>query len=86
MPMTERIVFQPYAWGKTKRGTALLEARAPILCKSLDEARRRADKVARGDTSMAGAHVVRMEVDEEAGDYGEAEIIQIAGDVPSLGD
>ncbi|KON64779.1 hypothetical protein KOEU_17490 [Komagataeibacter europaeus] len=84
MTATERIIFQPYIWGKPKRGGAQLEPGAPIVCRSVEEGRRRTDKVAAGGTSMAGAILVRMEVDEDAGDYGEPEILESVGDVPKM--
>lgn len=84
MSTTERIIFQPYKWGKSKRGQAQLEPGAPIMCRSVEEGRRRADKVAAGGTSTDGALLVRMLVDEEAGDYGEPEILESVGDVPEI--
>ncbi|PYD63539.1 hypothetical protein [Gluconacetobacter entanii] len=86
MPATERIIFQPYAWGKPKRGRAQLEPGAPVVCRSVEEGRRRADKIAAGGTSMDGALLVRMFVDEDAGDYGEPEILESVGDVPEMED
>ena len=35
-----------------------------------------------GLLSVAGAQAVRMTVDEEAGDYGEPEVLGSVGDVP----
>lgn len=84
MAATERIIFQPYIWGKPKRGSTQLEPGTPIVCRSVEEGRRRTDKVAAGGTSMAGALLVRMEVDEDAGDYGEPEILESVGDVPEM--
>ena len=84
MAATERIIFQPYIWGKPKRGGVQLEPGTPIVCRSVEEGRRRTDKVAAGGTSMAGALLVRMEVDEDAGDYGEPEILESVGDVPEI--
>ncbi|MBE7729436.1 hypothetical protein [Komagataeibacter sp. FXV3] len=86
MAATERIIFQPYIWGKPKRGAAQLEPGTPIVCRSVEEGRRRTDKVAARGTSMAGAILVRMEVDEDAGDYGEPEILESVGDVPEMED
>ncbi|PYD78085.1 hypothetical protein CFR80_16985 [Komagataeibacter oboediens] len=86
MPATERIIFQPYVWGKPKRGRVQLEPVAPVVCRSVEEGRRRADKIAAGGTSMAGALLVRMFVDEDAGDYGEPEILESVGDVPEKED
>ncbi|WP_264997128.1 hypothetical protein [Komagataeibacter xylinus] len=54
------------------------------MCRSVEEGRRRADKVAVGGTSIDGAVLVRMFVDEEAGDYGEPEILVSVGDVPDI--
>ncbi|WP_395371881.1 hypothetical protein [Komagataeibacter diospyri] len=86
MAVTERIIFQPYIWGKPKRGGPQLELGTPILCWSVEEGRRRIDKVAAGSTSMAGAILVSMEVDEDAGDYGEPKILERVGDVPEVED
>ncbi|MFT8634208.1 hypothetical protein [Novacetimonas hansenii] len=86
MPSTERIIFQPYVWGKPKRGRAQLEPGKPIVCGSVEEGRRRTDKVTAGGTSMNGALLVRMFVDEDAGNCGEPEILESVGDVPELED
>ncbi|BCI68122.1 hypothetical protein AAJCM20276_27460 [Acetobacter aceti] len=43
----------------------------------------RADKITNGaSASFVGAHVVRLVVDEEAGDYADPEILAVAGIVP----
>lgn len=77
MALAERIVFQPFVW----QGTAL-RASTPILCPNVDDARRRVEKIRAGILSVAGAVVVRMEVDEDIGDYGEPEYLERIGDVP----
>lgn len=84
MSITERIIFQPYRGGSPKRGRTQLEPVTPIVCRSVEEGMRRADKVAAGGTSIDGALLVRMLVDEEAGDYGEPEILKSVGDVPEI--
>lgn len=83
MAATERIIFQPYVWRKSGRRT-VLEPGAAIACRDADDALRRIDKVKEGLLSVAGAQAVRMAVDEEAGDYGEPEVLGSVGDV--LGD
>ncbi|GBR48817.1 hypothetical protein CSR02_13990 [Acetobacter pomorum] len=81
MSLSERIVFQPFVW----RGTRL-EAGTAVLCRNSQDAHRRIDKVRAGILSVAGALVVRMEVDEEAGDYGEPEYLERIGCVPEAED
>ncbi|OUI98778.1 hypothetical protein HK15_13075 [Acetobacter orientalis] len=81
MAATERIIFQPYVWRKSGRRT-ILEPGAAIACRDADDALRRIEKVREGLLSVAGAHAVRMSVDEEAGDYGEPEVLGSVGDVP----
>ncbi|MFT8445100.1 MAG: hypothetical protein ABF751_09835 [Acetobacter orientalis] len=81
MAATERIIFQPYVWRKSGRRT-ILEPGAAIACRDADDALRRIEKVREGLLSVAGAQAVRMSVDEEAGDYGEPEVLGSVGDVP----
>ncbi|NHO39144.1 hypothetical protein GOB80_05470 [Acetobacter ghanensis] len=77
MALAERIVFQPFV-----RQGAVLRAGTPILCPNVDDARRRIEKIRSGILHVAGAVVVRMQVDEEIGDYGEPEYLERIGDVP----
>lgn len=77
MALAERIVFQPFV----RQGT-VLRAGTPILCPNVDDARRRVEKIRSGILHVAGAVVVRMQVDEEIGDYGEPEYLERIGDVP----
>lgn len=77
MALAERIVFQPFV----RQGT-VLRAGAPILCPNVDDARRRVEKIRSGILHVAGAVVVRMQMDEEIGDYGEPEYLERIGDVP----
>lgn len=81
MAATERIIFQPYVWRKSGKRT-VLEPGAAIACRDADDALRRIEKVRDGLLSVAGAQAVRMTVDEEAGDYGEPEVLGCVGDVP----
>ncbi|CEF41094.1 hypothetical protein ASN_1758 [Acetobacter senegalensis] len=81
MAATERIIFQPYVWKKTGKRTTL-EPGTPVACRDTEDALRRIEKVREGLLSVAGAQAVRMTVDEEAGDYGEPEILGSVGDVP----
>lgn len=77
MAATERIIFQPYVTGK--RGSI---ARGPaVACRDQAEAQRRADKAMAG-AQIIGAHIVRLMVDEEAGDYGDPEFLGVIGTVP----
>ncbi|WP_215755062.1 hypothetical protein [Acetobacter sp. P5B1] len=81
MAATERIIFQPYVWKKVGKRTAL-EPGTPVACRDAEDALRRIEKVRNGLLSVAGAQAVRMTVDEEAGDYGEPEVLWCAGEVP----
>lgn len=81
MAATERIIFQPYIWKKTGKRTTL-EPGTPIACRDAEDALRRIEKVRGGLLSVAGAQAVRVTVDEEAGDYGEPEVLDNAGDIP----
>ena len=81
MAATERIIFQPYVWKKVDKRT-ILEPGAAVACRDTEDALRRIEKVRDGLLSVAGAQAVRMTVDEEAGDYGEPEMLGIVGDVP----
>ncbi len=74
MPATTRIIYQPYARGQ-RPGQA-------VVCRDEMEGRRRAEK-AMAAGSIEGAHVVRVRVDEDAGDYGEPEFLLSLGQVPT---
>lgn len=80
MAAIERIIFQPYVWRKSGRRT-ILEPGAAVACRDAEDALRRIEKVRSGQLSVAGAQAVRMTVDEDAGDYGEPEILGSVGDV-----
>lgn len=85
MSSTVRIIFQPYVVrmiGKRKQ----LSPGSPIACRDEQEALRRLDKVKAGLSGAAGAQVVRMLVDEDAGDYGDPEILGSVGEVPQNDD
>ncbi|ACI52227.1 conserved hypothetical protein [Gluconacetobacter diazotrophicus PA1 5] len=84
MAATQRIVFQPYTRRKQARGASKLEACTPIFCRDVEEGLRRVEKVAAGGTLFVGAHLVRSMVDEDAGDYGEPEILAAVGDLPEV--
>lgn len=77
MAVAERIVFQPFV-----RQEATLRAGAPIVCPNVEDARRRVEKIRAGILHVAGAVVVRMEVDEDIGDYGEPEYLERIGETP----
>lgn len=81
MAATERIIFQPYVWKKTGKRTILVPG-TPVACRDAEDALRRIEKVRDGLLSVAGAQAVRMTVDEEAGDYGEPEVLGCVGEVP----
>ncbi|KAA8387065.1 hypothetical protein FOH24_07155 [Acetobacter tropicalis] len=83
MGMVTRIVFLPYVW-RLKGKKKVLEPGSPILCRSENDALRWVEKVRAGSLSVAGGRSVKMEVDEEAGDYGEPEILGFAGNVPEI--
>ena len=77
MAIAERINFQPYILGK--RGG--LKPGLPVACRTQQEAQRRAEK-AMSSGSIVGGHIVRIMADEEAGDYGEPEFMNVYGRVP----
>ncbi|MFT8836135.1 MAG: hypothetical protein ABF883_12385 [Acetobacter sp.] len=77
MAVAERIVFQPFLC----QG-GVLGAGVPIVCPNVEDARRRVDKIRAGILHVAGAVVVRMDVDEDIGDYGEPEYLERIGDTP----
>ena len=77
MAVAQRIIFQPYTVGK--RGG--LKPGQAIACRNSADAERRAEK-AMDSGIIVGAHVVRIMADEEAGDYGEPEFLNVYGKVP----
>ena len=77
MAASERIIYQPYVAGK--RGN--LAPGKPVPCRNAEEAIRRAEK-ALATGAVAGAHVVRVVADEEAGDFDEPEYLANLGIVP----
>ena len=79
--MAARIVFVMQTFKPGARGS-LTPAEA-LPCRTEDEARRRAER-AMATGRVVGAHVVKQEVDEEAGDYGEPTILTTFGRVPEL--
>lgn len=83
MSAVQRIVFVPYVWQQRGR-KKVLETGSPTQCKNEADGLRRIEKVKAGAMSIAGARVVKMFVDENAGDYGEPEFIAEAGSVPPL--
>jgi hypothetical protein len=74
VPATTRIIYQPYIKGM-KPGT-------PVVCRDPAEGERRAEKAMAGG-SILGAQVVRVTIDEDAGDYGEPEYLFSIGAVPA---
>lgn len=80
MAATERVIFQTYVWKKTGR-RSILEPGTAVSCRDAEDALRRLEKVRDGLLSVAGAQAVRVTVDEEAGDYGEPEVLGWVGDV-----
>ena len=77
MAISERIIFQPYRRGK--RGDVI--AGGAMVCRTPEEAQRRADKAMTGGEAI-GAHIVRMAVDADLGDYGDPEYLATIGIVP----
>lgn len=82
MSAVERIIFQTYVWQKVGRQSRLVPGTS-IPCRTKDDAMRRVEKVRSGLLSAAGAQAVRMLVDEAAGDYGEPEILDKVGSLPT---
>jgi hypothetical protein len=79
MAIAERIIFQPYTQGK--RGG--LKPGPAIACRNPEEAQRRAEK-AMTSGMIIGGHIVRIMADEEVGDYGEPEFLNVYGKVPEV--
>ena len=79
MALSERIIFQPYRRGT--RGDVI--AGGAMVCRTQEEAQRRADKAMTGGVAI-GAHIVRIVVDAELGDYGEPEYLAVMGIVPDF--
>jgi hypothetical protein len=77
----ERILFQPYVAGQ--RGKLL--AGQAVLCRSADEAGRRAEK-AMASGRVLGAHIVRTFDDEATGEFGVPEYLSQYGKVPDVTD
>jgi len=77
MAMKERIIFQAYLAG---RGAAIVSGHA-VLCQSVEEARRRAEKAMSGGRAI-GAHVIRVMDDAASGEYGEPSYVLAWGKVP----
>ena len=77
MAIAERIIFQPYTEGN--RGA--VKPGQAIACRNPEDAQRRAEK-AMANGMIVGGHVVRVMADEEVGDYGEPEFLNIYGRVP----
>lgn len=77
MAMSERIIFQSYTSG---RGDSLLPGEA-MLCRTVDNAKQRAEKAMAGGR-IVGAHIIRVLEDATAGDYGEPEYLAAFGRVP----
>ncbi|WP_099347968.1 hypothetical protein [Acetobacter aceti] len=85
MAAEERIIFQPYVLKAGRKGVQRPEPVAPVVCRSAQDGLARADKITNGaSASFVGAHVVRLVVDEEAGDYSDPEILAVAGIVPEI--
>ena len=74
--MTERIIFQPYTQG---RGGAVARGSA-VLCRSLEEAQRRAEKAMAGGR-VVGVHIIRVLDDEASGEYGDPQYLVAMGRV-----
>lgn len=82
-----RYICQSYNWKKNRRGKSLpeLEVVKMIEAKSRPEATRRAEKI-HEIGNVAGVDAYMVEVDEEAGDYGEPEFFTRLGEVPNFED
>ncbi len=78
MATKERIIFQPYIPG---RGAKLVLGQA-VVCRSPEEAHRRAEKAMTGGR-VVGAHIIRVLDDESSGEYGEPDYLAAVGRVPS---
>ncbi|OUJ14347.1 hypothetical protein [Acetobacter sp. DsW_063] len=81
MPAQEQIIFQTYT-RRAQGRRSVLQANVPIVCPSEGDGLRRLEKVREGALSVDGAQVVRVAIDDEAGDYGEPVYLGSFGDVP----
>ena len=79
MALSERVIFQPYQRGK--RGDVV--AAPAVVCRTPEEALRRAEKAMTGGVAIGG-HIVRIVADTELGDYGEPEYLAVVGIVPDM--
>ena len=79
MTAKERILFQPYIAG---RHAGVVPGQA-VLCRSPDDARRRAEKAMAGGR-VVGVHIVRVLDGATAGEYGEPEYLAEFGTVPTV--
>lgn len=79
MALSERIFFQPYTSGRRNN----LLPSEPVLCRTAENARQRAEKAMAGGR-IVGAHVIRVLEDAAAGDYGEPEYLATFGRVPEV--
>ena len=77
MPISAKVIYQPYVAGA--RG--VLKPGVAIECRTAEEGFRRAEK-AMASGSIAGARVVRMTHDDDAGEFGPAEHLGDFGQVP----
>lgn len=76
MAASEQVFYQPYSTGK--RGN--LTPGKPMPCRTPEEAIRRAEKALAAGL-IVGAHVVRVAVDADAGDWGDPEYLASFGAV-----
>lgn len=81
MAATEHVIFQTYAWKKIG-SRSILQPGTAVACRNSEDALRRLEKAKDGLLNVAGAQAVRMSVDEEAGDYGEPEVLGSVGETP----
>jgi len=79
-----KIILQPYLWRVSKDGEAMLEAAPATACRDPAHGLQLLDRIGAGGTMFAGAHLVCVTADPEAGDYSEPEFLGEIGDVPAM--
>ena len=79
MPSSSQVIYQPYIAGA--RGA--LKAGVAVACRTPEEGNRRAER-ALAAGSILGAHVVRLNHDDDSGEMGEPEYLGTFGRVPDV--
>lgn len=77
-------ICQTYDWKKSRgKAPSVLEVVKTIVARSQSDATKRAEKI-HAIGNVAGVDAYQVEVDEEAGEYGEPEFFIRLGEVPNF--